>query len=264
MERAPAAGTSYGKLRLWGSVGFLAAAFLTGRVIDVTAPAALPAVIGAGFVLALLAAWALPAKPRADRVPVASEARALLAAPDFAGFLVAMVLAQLAHSAYDLCFSLHFGDLGASGGEIGAAWAAGVFFEVALMAFADPLLARFGAPPLVAVAILGAAGRWLLIAMIRSRPVLLVLQPLHAVSFSLWWIASLAYIKDRAPARALATAQGVFSAAVAAGSVTGMLAWGALYHRAGGAAVFTGAAAVALAGGLVAVAWARFARVSRR
>ena len=71
------------------------------------------------------------------------------------------------------------------------------------------------------------------------------------------WLASLAYVQQSAPPGALATAQGLFSAAVAAGSVLGMPMWGALYRRAGGAITFELAALVSIAAASLAVVWAR-------
>jgi PPP family 3-phenylpropionic acid transporter len=262
LESARAAGTTYGKVRLWGSIGFLVAALAIGRILDPRAPAPLPATIAALLFVALLAAFPLPAKPDTHRLPVAREARALVAAPDFALFLVTSMLAQIAHASYDLCFSLHLRDLGVSDGGTGLAWAVGVVFEVALMAVAEPLMARFSAPPLLAFALLSAAARWALLVGVKSFAVLLALQSLHALSFALWWVASLAYVKWRAPAHALAAAQGLFLAAVASGSVIGMLAWGAIYRRAGGSVVFGAAAAIALCASLVALTFARRARGS--
>ncbi|MDB5364063.1 MAG: putative 3-phenylpropionic acid transporter, partial [Rhodospirillales bacterium] len=259
IERVRAAGTTYGRVRLWGSVGFLVAVLAAGRHVDPGAPAALLVVTAALFGAALLAAWALPRSPAAPRLPVLREARALVTAPDFALFLAVSLLGQIAHASYDLCFSLHLRDLGAGGGLIGLAWAIGVVFEIALMALAEPLVARFSGPPLVTLALLGAAARWALLANVRSLPMLLALQPLHALSFALWWIASLAYTRQRAPAHALATAQGLFSAALASGSVVGMLAWGAIYRRAGGGAAYASAAVIALGAGLLAAFWARAA-----
>jgi MFS transporter, PPP family, 3-phenylpropionic acid transporter len=257
MERAPAAGTTYGAVRLWGSVGFLLAALAAGRWLDPAAPAALPGAVAAALLVSLVAAWGLPTSSGAPRLPVAGEARALLGAADYRVFLLVSLLAQTAHASYDLCFTLHLLDLGAGGALVGAAWAAGVVFEVALMAFSDRLLARSPAPRILALTLLGAAARWALIARVRSLPALLALQPLHAVSFALWWVASLRYVKDRAPARALATAQGLFMAATALGSVTGMLAWGPLYRRAGGGPTFGAAAIVAGVACALAVAWGR-------
>jgi len=260
MERAAGAGTTYGKLRLWGSVGFLLAAVAGGRALDPDRAGALPLAIAALLAATTAAAWSLPARPDARRLPVLREAGALLAAPDFAVFLVISLLAQVAHAGHDLCLSLHLRDRGASDAVAGSAWAIGVVFEVGLMVFVDRLVARFSAPRLLVLALFGAAARWALIASVSSLPALLALQPLHAISFALWWLASLAFVKGRAPARALATAQGLFSAAVGAGAVLGMLAWGVVYRRAGGVAVFGAASAIALLAALVASAWSRRAR----
>jgi PPP family 3-phenylpropionic acid transporter len=256
MERARAAGTTYGKLRLWGSVGFLVAALALGRAIDPRAGTPLPAAIAALLLVALIAAFPLPAKPATAGLPVVREARALLASPAFAVFLAVSLLAQVAHAGYDLCFSLHLRDLGASDATTGAAWAGGVVFEVVLMRFSERLSARFSAPRLLAFALFAAAGRWALIAGVPSVPVLLALQPLHALSFGLWWLASLGYVKTRAPAHALAAAQGLFTAAAGAGAVAGMAAWGATYRRGGGPAVFGAATAIALAAAVTASSWA--------
>ena len=87
------------------------------------------------------------------------------------------------------------------------------------------------------------------------------LQPLHALSFGLLWIAAMAYTKARVPAELLATAQGLFTATLAAGSVLGMLVWGPLYKSASGGAVF---ASAAVAAGLAVVLCLVFERASRR
>jgi PPP family 3-phenylpropionic acid transporter len=261
LERARGAGTTYGKIRLWGSLGFLGGVLFLGRAFDPAAPVPLPASVAAFLAAALVAAWTLPAKPATPRLPVAREASALLAAPDFSIFLGVAMLANAANASYDLCFSLHLHDLHVADAGTGSAWAMGVLFEVALMAFAEPLVARFSPARLLLLALVGATARWTLLAGVRFFPLLLALQPLHAVSFGLWWVASLAYVKERAPAHALATAQGLFSAAVAAGSVAGMLVWGTVYRRVGGTVVFGAAAAVSLTAGILAASWSR--RVAR-
>jgi PPP family 3-phenylpropionic acid transporter len=258
LERARGAGTTYGKIRLWGSLGFLGGVLFLGRAFDPAARVPLPATVASFLAVALVAAWRLPAKPATPRLPVAREASALLAAPAFTLFLGVAVLANAANASYDLCFSLHLHDLHVKDAGTGSAWAIGVFFEVALLAFAEPLLARVSAPRLIPLAMVGAAARWTLLAEVRSFPVLLALQPLHAVSFALWWVASIAYVRQRAPAHALATAQGLFSAAVAAGSVIGMLVWGTVYRRVGGTVVFGAAAAVSTSAAILAASWGRW------
>jgi PPP family 3-phenylpropionic acid transporter len=256
LEQVRAAGTTYGAIRLWGSLGFLVAALAVGRAVDPQALGALPATVAVLLLAAFVSALPLPARPVPAHLPGAGDARALVVSPSFGPFLIISLLAQVAHSGYDLCFSLHLRDLGATDGTTGAAWALGVVVEIAFMASASRLVARFSAPRLLVAALFGATVRWALLATVYSVPLLLLLQPLHALSFALWWIASLAYLDARAPAHAMATAQGLFTAAVAAGSVIGMVAWGTLYRRSAGSAVFGAATVIALLATLLAARWA--------
>lgn len=257
MDEVRGTGTTYARVRLIGSLGFLLAVLVAGRTLDLASPSALPVAVTAALFAAFLASLAVPARAGAPPAPALAHARALLAAPDYRLFLLVAFLSQIAHSCYDLCFSLHLRDRGASDDRVGLAWALGVVAEVALMAFAAPLFRRAPAPRLIAAALLGAALRWALVATVTSVPLLLLLQPLHALSFALMWISCLAYTRERAPAEALATAQGLFSAVIAAGGVGGMLVWSAIYRRSGGALTFGLASLVAGAAFLAALVWAQ-------
>jgi MFS transporter, PPP family, 3-phenylpropionic acid transporter len=254
----------YARSRLWGSLGFFVAALLVGRYAAVEIPEVLPAWIAGALLLSLISAWRLPTKGAAPPVPALREARALLGARDFQLFLAASFLGQTAHSSYDLCFTLHLRDLGITGGLAGLSWDVGVVAEVILMALSVRLFQRFSAPVLLAMAFGGAALRWALLGVVTSLPAVLVMQPLHALSFALMWIASLAWVKSRAPAGALGTAQGLFSATTAAGSMIGMPLWGALYRARGGGTTYIAASLVAAAACVTAAAFARSARLGRR
>ena len=257
-------GAGYARTRLWGSVGFLVAVVAAGRGIDLTSPSALPLAIGAALFVAFLAAFPLPTKAVAPPQPALERAGALLARADLRLFFGASFLAQIAHSSYDLCFTLHLRDLGASDGLVGVAWALGVLSEVLLMALSPAVFRRFTPPWLLVIAFCGAAARWILIASVTSIPALLALQPLHGLSFALMWIASVAHVKASAPRAMLATAQGLFSASMAAGSVLGMPLWGALYRRSGGSVTFSVAALASAAAAGVALVWARRSTAQNR
>jgi PPP family 3-phenylpropionic acid transporter len=251
LERAEGS-RGYGGQRLWGSLGFLASAVACGRWLDVGAALPLPLAIAATLLVALLVSFALPARAAAPRAPIPEHVRALVAAGDMRRFLAASFLGQAAHAAYDLLFTLHLRDLGVPAGDIGVAWAVGVLAEVALMAASARVLAL--APParLLTLAFAGAALRWLLVALAPSAALLFALQPLHAVSFCLMWLASVAYLRARAPAHVLASAQGIFVATIGAASAAGMLVWGAAYRVWGAGTIFVLAAVVAGLASLVA------------
>jgi predicted MFS family arabinose efflux permease len=123
------------------------------------------------------------------------------------------------------------------------------------MACAGWLIRRFTPPRLIVAALLVAALRCALLGTLRSLPVLAAIQPLHALSIALWWISSVSYIKARVAPHALGSAQGLFAAVTAAGSVTGMLVWGTLYRALGGRATFGVAGVVALCAAGLALVW---------
>ena len=115
-----------------------------------------------------------------------------------------------------------------------------------MLAASPHLLAKTPALRLRSLAYAGTALRWLLMATVQSLPVLLALQLLHAVSFALMWLSSMELVKEFSTPRTLATAQGLFVAACASGSVAGMLVWGPLYRSSGGSWVFVCAAAASV------------------
>ncbi|WP_437526059.1 MFS transporter [Sorangium sp. So ce726] len=299
VEASASSGIAYGRLRLWGSISFALMAIASGALVNPARPAAFPATIAASLLIAFAISWALPARGEAPfrrsglrdgaadtagtarspategegaagaaRSPVAGgsvrqRARALLQSHDFRLFLAASFLAQSATSSYDLCYTLHLRDIGFPESLVGVAWAVGVAGEIALMAFSGPLLKRFAPPTVLAFAFAGASLRWALLSYVRFWPALLAIQPLHAISFGMMWVASLAYTRDRSPPEILATAQGLFSASAGAGSVVGMLVWGELYKRGGGTLTFGVASITALIAFVLAVTFARSTRPTR-
>jgi MFS transporter, PPP family, 3-phenylpropionic acid transporter len=245
IELAAAAGTTYGRIRLWGSLGFIVTVPVATRYLDPLAAAGFPIVVTAIVLGALLASLRLPRhaelpgpRDRGDR----RGARELVGDADFALFLVAVFLGQCGHAAYDLCFSFRLLELHVPKTTFWVAWDLGTAAEVVMMAYSAPLFREFPAPTLFAFALGAASLRWCALAVVRSPAVLLALQPLHALSFGLAWLASVGYASHRFPRHSIGSAQGLFVTATGAGSALGMIAWGSLYHRAGGAAVFAGAA----------------------
>lgn len=244
-------GANYGATRLFGSLGFLVTAAFGGRWLGGTALAPLPVTVAVGLALAFAVSTMLRAPAARATEPVLDGAGQLFRSGAFRLFLGVTLLWGMSHAAYDLCFSLDLRDLGASPSTIGAYWAVGVVAEIALMSVSSRLVEKFGSVRLVVFGLGVVALRWALVASVSSLTVLLWLQPLHAVTFGLVWVAALAYTKERAPAHVLATAQSLFSIATGVGAGLGMLAWGALYAAGKGPIVFTVAAAVAGAGGVL-------------
>ena len=239
-------GGSYGRIRLWGSLGFLVAVAVAGAMIERGGLTVLVGISAWALGACAAVAFLLPAPPPVERKGVVGAWLHLLADGEWWIFFVACVLAQMATAAYDSGFSLHLSGLGFGGRFIGAAWAIGVAAEIGLMAASPWLFARVSAARLFALSLATAAVRWTLLARVTSAGAILCLQPLHGITFGLFWIAGVTLVRDRGHAAPTA-AQGMFSAAVGTGSLVGMNLAGLLLERGGGRLLYTVAGACAAA-----------------
>jgi MFS transporter, PPP family, 3-phenylpropionic acid transporter len=239
-------GGSFGSLRLWGSLGFLAAALLTGSLVRPEARWVFPALVSLAFFLAWLVARRFPERREPLRAPDLRMVRELFTHPEFAQLLVVTTLWAAAHVAYDLTISLFLGEHGASPLLVAVAWSIGVIAEIALMAGWSRLRGLLSVRLWMAIGLLGMALRFVLIARATSLTMLLFLQPLHAVSFAIFYMAAFLSVQKYAPPELLATAQGSFSTACAVGSSLGMLLSGWVYEHQGAKCTFLWAALLAL------------------
>ena len=151
---------------------------------------------------------------------------------------------QMGTAAYDSGFSLHLARLGFGGRFIGVAWATGVAAEIAVLAGSAALLRRASAARLFTLSLATGAVRWTLLARATAPAAILCLQPLHGITFGLFWVSGVTVMRDRGHAAPTA-AQGLFAAAYAAGSLVGMNAAGRLLELGGGRLLYTIAGACA-------------------
>jgi len=176
---------NYGRIRLWGSAGFLVAVLAGGWLHDRVGVLRVMLGCSAGLVLAGVVAFGLPAPPLETRPRIFAEWRKMLSQRCLWLFLVAVWLTQSACAIYDSGFSLHLRSLGFDGRFVSQAWAVGVGAEVILMWGAHVLLQRARAQRLLAVGAGVSGVRWFLLARAHTGAVILLLQPLHAISFGL-------------------------------------------------------------------------------
>jgi PPP family 3-phenylpropionic acid transporter len=195
---------------------------------------------------------------------VAGDWRWLWSDADVRFFFLAAFLSQCGHVAYDLCFTIHLIALGMPRTTIGLTWAVGTGAEVVLLAVGQRMFRTLSPASVLTLGLAGASARWALIAAVHSPTAILLLQPLHAVSFAVVWLALIRFTSQRFPARWLGTAQGTLSTCMGAGSVFGMILWGAVLHRIGGSAVFAGAACFSACASLCALLVRRGESASRR
>jgi PPP family 3-phenylpropionic acid transporter len=237
----------YGRIRLWGSAGFLLAALAAGWLHDRIGAGRVMIACSAGLSLATLVSFALPAPPLEARLSIVREWGKLLAQPRLWRFLLAVLLVQSAAAVYDGSFSMHLKSLGFDGRFVSRAWAVGVAAEVLLLWASPAILSRVRAERLFLIAGAASVVRWFLLGRVCSAPAILALQPLHGVTFGLSYVASVHLMRERGGDTPTA-AQGLYAMVMLVGSIVGMSGGGLLLQRLGGTAMFTAASVVALGG----------------
>jgi MFS transporter, PPP family, 3-phenylpropionic acid transporter len=188
MAGVKAHGANYGRMRLWGSIGFMAANLAGGWLVDRHGPGGAMALIVLGLMGTVGAAHLLPVTPEPDQSVVKSsvdwrEALSLLKSPIIALFLIATGAVQSAHAVLYVFGTLHWRAQGISTGWCGMLWAIGIVAEIALFSAPTAIIRRIGALPLMAIGAFGAVVRWSLMGFDPSLPFLVSLQILHGATY---------------------------------------------------------------------------------
>lgn len=247
LSSANSGSIDYGRVRLWGSLGFIAATLLTGRLLVGRDAETILYILVGGTAAIAATSFGLPrAHPPRER-PARSGLHRLWSIP-FLRFLAAASLIQGSHSVYYAFGTLYWQSLGLSDFAIATLWAEGVVAEIVLFYWGGPAIRRFGPSGLLALA--GAAGilRWTVTPLVASLPILSALQLLHAFTFGAAHLGAMHYLARHIPAGQAASGQTLY-AAVVGGVGPGLftLLSGALYVSGGGIA-YAAMAVLAAAG----------------
>jgi PPP family 3-phenylpropionic acid transporter len=243
-------GGSYGRLRTWGSVGYLVAALVAGKLYEATSIHLVVWTTTAVLVILFVCARRMPAATPRRETGVLDDIRQLLRTRSLWLFLAAVACGQIAGTWYDATLALHLGHLGYGKDFLGLVVAVGVGAETVLIAASGSILSRFRAERTLIVAFAVSALRWWLLSRVESTVPLLLQAPLHAFSFGLYWVSATTLMREYAGPRASAAGQGLLTAAVAVGSIVASLNGGWLLELGGGrllysiASVLTAIAAV--------------------
>jgi len=244
----------YGRIRLWGSLTFIVAAWGMGWVLSGRPEDLIYMTVLAGTVIVIVSASLLPDTRRtvsADK-PARVPILAVLQDRTFLVFIAATGLIQTSHVIYYAFGTIHWQKVGHSEAVIGWLWAEGVIAEILLFIWGDRIIRRFGAARLIALAGLAGLIRWWGTGITDALPALLVLQILHGATFGAAHLGAIHFIARRMDPAVAATAQSVYAAAVM-GLGFGVASWlgGHLYAAQGGAA-YLPMALMAGAGGVIA------------
>jgi len=237
----------YSRIRVWGSVGFIAAVMLLGPAVDRVGPAvvlyALLVIYGGIWISSLLV------RERAsDGIEHEHQSlRGVLRRPEVIGFFIACLLMQVGHGAYYTFFSIYLDEHGYSKTLIGQLWALGVAAEVVLFVFfMHRVLDTFGARAVLLASLALASVRWLLVGLFPDQlGVILLAQLLHAATFGSFHASAIHLVYGYFRGRLQGRGQALYSSlSFGAGGAVGALASGAAWDGLGATPTFLLSSAV--------------------
>jgi PPP family 3-phenylpropionic acid transporter len=246
----------YGRVRLWGSVGFIVATMGVGVALDY---------IPIGYLLwmcIVLLAGVVAIAWRFREAPVAIHAHDhepvwdILKRPEVITLFVACFLMIAAHGPLYVFYSIYLVDHGYSKTAVGALIGVSVASEIIVFLYQPKLFQHFSLRAVMLACFAVAVVRFLMIGWGAEFVVLLIIaQLMHAATFGAFHAASVAAIHDIFKGRHQARGQTLYtSVAYGAGGTLGGLVSGFLWERVGPYATYNVAAATALVG-LLLVWW---------
>jgi PPP family 3-phenylpropionic acid transporter len=173
------AGAVYGRLRLWGSIGYVVAAIVVGALLsargggaDRLVPVAMWLMLGCTFA----AAFGLRGPGEAAVRPHAADVKTLLADPRLRLLLAIAALHWICLAPYNVYFGVFLRDLGLAPLSWALAYSTGVIVEVIVLMTFHRVQARFRLETLLAAVFAVSAVRWLAIAAVTAPWALIALQ----------------------------------------------------------------------------------------
>jgi PPP family 3-phenylpropionic acid transporter len=174
----------YGRLRLWGSIGFIAMVLFAGELFQ-RKGIELYSIVGAVTLILLALVTVRLHEPKVERRKmVKGEFWSVLLNPDVRWFLLSGFFMIFAHAALYVFYSMYLADLGYDKFQIGLFWALGVAAEVIFFYFQSKVLSRLDAEVILQMAFGIGVFRFILIAFFPVTWVLIVAQLMHAGTFA--------------------------------------------------------------------------------
>ena len=241
---------SYGHLRVWGSISFIAVVLVLGKVIDLYSVEIIVVLILAGSLMFALISTQIPAMRPLKRKRLSGGAKNLLNGRVLV-FLFCAFLMLVSHGAYYGFFSIHLENQGYGSTFIGLTWALASAAEILVMIRSDQIFRRFSLESVLIFSFLVAALRWIILFAAQSAAIILVSQVLHAITYGTFHIASILYIDRLTPDKAKTLGQAVNNAvSYGLGLMVGFFFNGYLYELSGSHTLFMISSLIALAGGV--------------
>jgi MFS transporter, PPP family, 3-phenylpropionic acid transporter len=185
---------SFGSIRLWGSAGFAITALIAGQWFARLGIEQLPRLFLFFSVLTIVLGLFLRDVSVSDNKVSNQDFITLLTNQKFVLFLVVVFFVTITQRCNDNFIGLHLKKLGASESVIGWAWFIGVMTEVVVFATGHFWFKLLDELTFIAIAAVLYTIRFFMIAQIQDPLAVLWVQPLHGLTFGIFFPAAFQYV----------------------------------------------------------------------
>ncbi len=232
-------GRSYGSLRVWGSLGYIAAVWVVGRLMGENVSSLFLVAYAVCLLLACVSTLGLPRLSERATSPVWAGLSSVARNRRMLALLVTSYLISSSATVMYSFLGIHLSDLGGSAELVGLAFALNAVSELPVIAFGAWFLSKLGSTRLLGLAILVYIGRLIAYSLLPAPEWVLGIQLFHGLSYGAFLMASVTLAHRLSGKEQSATAQALLtSMSFGFGSITGSLVGGALLDLIGTAGVF--------------------------
>ncbi|MFH7808563.1 MFS transporter [Acinetobacter sp. BSP-153] len=186
----------YGKVRKWGSIGFIVGVFGIGALLEIIPISMLPILLLCISFLAFLWSFSIREPTTAPNSQKHLEPLLpILKKPVVAAFFSIEFILLFSHAPFYSFYSNYLKQTGYSTTEIGFLWSVGVMAEIIMFAVAQVFFKRFSWRLLVSVCLILTALRWFLVGSFpQIFTIQFLAQTIHAFSFGLFHLIAMRII----------------------------------------------------------------------
>ncbi len=240
----------YGRIRSWGSIGFIVSVVGLGYAFDYIAIAWL---LWAGLVCEigiLIFSRQIPPTEVLAHHTDTQPIRQIVLQPRVLALFGACFLMAVAHGPYYTFYSIYLVEHGYAKSAVGGLWALGVTCEIGVFFLMPWLARRFGYTRILLASFSCTILRFMLIGWgVDFLLLLLIAQMLHAVTFGAYHASSVGLVHEFFQGRHQSKGQAMFgSLTYGAGGIVGGLASGPIWQHYGASVLYSCSAGAALLG----------------
>lgn len=248
-------GASYGRQRMFGSLGFVLASYGLGQLLD---PGNLDAIFWLHCLLLAIGctilSFLLPMEHavEAGQSSLMAGLRILGRQRSYMAFLAMNICLGFGAACFVNFIGLRMLSLGATDAQVGTAFAANALTEMPIFFIGARLLSRFSLNTLIVAGAVGLASAYTVSGFAPSPTLIFVVMLACGFSYSTFWTAVVVYANETAPPGLRATGQALVGASQGGlGWAMGAITAGVLWDSLGGTAVLVTAGIAVFVGAIV-------------